>query len=210
MMASQLIMPGPSAPAFEFRHKKTLRRPTTRRRRVSAGLSALGLIVGALSTSMPAHAQQSSANPPVQISQQPTIQVPPSIRPTPGQLELSKLLWSTVIAVHHANTSGNYSVLRDISASAFQIKFNPTRLAELFGGLRRLNVDLSDALLVPPTYYDAPQMVNPDTFRVRGIFQLRPIAVQFEAYYQWESGKWKLFGVEFKPQQMRVDQPVAK
>lgn len=119
------------------------------------------------------------------------------------------MLWSTVIAVDHANRSGNYSVLRDISAQGFQIKFNPARLTELFSGLRRLNVDLSNALLVPPTYYEAPQMVSSDTFRVRGIFQLRPISIQFEVYYQWEQGRWKLFGVELKPQQMVEAQPRA-
>ena len=171
-------------------------------------LPGAALLACLLTSAAPALAQQSAGQEPPRIDRQPTIQVPPSIRATPGQLELSKLLWSTIAAVDHANQSGNYSVLRDISAQGFQIQFNPARLTELFSGLRRLNVDLSNAFLVPPTYYEAPQMVSDDTFRARGIFQLRPIAIQFEVYYQWEQGRWKLFGVELKPQEMAVTQPV--
>lgn len=141
---------------------------------------------------------------------QPTLQPPPSVRPTPSQLELSKLLWSTMAAVDHANQSGNYSVLRDISAQNFQINFNPARLTEIFAGIRGLNIDLSTALLVPPTYYEAPQMISNDVFRVRGIFQLRPISIGFDVYYQWEQGRWKLFGIDLQPQQMVEAQPAQR
>ena len=91
-----------------------------------------------------------------QAAPQASVQPPPSIRPTPGQLELSKLIWSTVAAVDHANRSGNYSVLRDISAQGFQINNTPAQLGQVFTGLRNLQVDLSNALLVPPTYTVAP------------------------------------------------------
>ena len=69
-----------------------------------------------------------------QQAAQPTVQPPPSVRPTPGQLELSKLIWSTVAAVDHANRSGNYSVLRDISAQGFQINNNAAQLGQIFAG----------------------------------------------------------------------------
>ena len=186
-MAQTFVMPGPSAPAFRF---------------------AVALLGAAVLPLAPASAQQVS-QPVVQGAPQPqpTIQPPPSVRPTPSQLELSKLLWSTIAAVDHANQSGNYSVLRDISAQTFQINFNPARLTEIFSGLRGLNIDLSNALLVPPTYYEAPQMISNDVFRVRGVFQLRPISIGFDVYYQWEQGRWKLFGIDLQPQQMIEAQP---
>ncbi|MHA7818931.1 MAG: hypothetical protein ACX930_04715 [Erythrobacter sp.] len=180
LMASKFAMPGPCAPAFRF--------------------TAL-LLGAALLPLAPATAQTA----PPQV--QPSVQPPPSMRPTPSQLELSKLLWSTIAAVDHANQSGNYSVLRDISAQTFQVNFNPARLTEIFAGLRGLNIDLSNALLVPPTYYEAPQMISNDVFRVRGVFQLRPISIGFDVYYQWEQGRWKLFGIDLQPQQMVEAQP---
>lgn len=199
MMAIRQKTPAQTVPALHFALPWA----------VSRTLWGLALLICLMVSAGPALAQQGGGQEPPRIDRQPMVQVPPSIRPTPDQLELSKLLWSTIAAVDHANQSGNYSVLRDISAQGFQIQFDPARLAELFSGLRRLNVDLSSAFLVPPTYYEAPQMVSDDTFRARGIFQLRPIAIQFEAYYQWEEGRWKLFGVELKPQEMAASQPTA-
>ncbi len=142
-----------------------------------------------------------------QAAPQPSVQPPPSIRPTPGQLELSKLIWSTVAAVDHANRSGNYSVLRDISAQGFQINNTPAQLGQIFTGLRNLQVDLSNALLVPPTYTVAPQLVQEDVFRVQGVFQMRPISIGFDLYYQWEQGRWKLVGIDLQPLQMTTEAP---
>ncbi|MXO83194.1 hypothetical protein GRI35_07410 [Altererythrobacter aestiaquae] len=132
----------------------------------------------------------------------PTVQPPPSVRPTPSQLELSKMIWSTIAAVDHANRSGNYSVLRDISSQGFQIQNNAARLAEIFAGIRNSQIDLSNAFLVPPTYTRAPEVIQDGVFRVQGIFQLRPIAIGFDMYFQWEQGKWKLAGIDIQPAQM--------
>ena len=142
-----------------------------------------------------------------QAAPQASVQPPPSIRPTPGQLELSKLIWSTVAAVDHANRSGNYSVLRDISAQGFQINNTPAQLGQIFTGLRNLQVDLSNALLVPPTYTVAPQLVQEDVFRVQGVFQMRPISIGFDLCYQWEQGRWKLVGIDLQPLQMTTEAP---
>ena len=137
---------------------------------------------------------------------QPGVQPPPSMRPVPDALELSKLVWSTILAVDHANRSGNYSVLRDLGAQGFQINNNAASLGQVFAGIRNSRIDLSNALLVPPTYTVAPQQVAPDIFRVQGLFQLRPTSIQFDMYYRWEQGRWKLFGIDIQPLEM---QPVA-
>ena len=129
----------------------------------------------------------------------PAVQAPPSLRPVPDQLELSKLIWSTILAVDHANRSGNYSVLRDMSAQGFQINNDAARLAQIFTGIREQRIDLANVLLVPPTYYEPPRQVQTDVFEVRGLFQIRPIAIQFHMFYQWEQGRWKLYGIDIQP-----------
>lgn len=133
---------------------------------------------------------------------QPTVTVPPAVRPVPDQLEMSKLIWSSILAVDHANRSGNYSVLRDLGSQGFQINNDAARLSQIFAGLRESRIDLSNALLVPPTYLEAPRQIQPDVFQVKGVFQLRPVSIQFDLYYQWEQGRWKLFGVDLQPLQM--------
>jgi hypothetical protein len=159
------------------------------------GLRAPALFCALLVIATPAWSQD---------PQQPLIssQPPPSTQPVPGSLELAKLIWSTMAAVDHANRSGNYSVLRDISAQGFQINNDPARLGEIFSGLRNARIDLSDSLLVAPTYLEAPQQVRADMIEAKGVFQLRPLSIYFDMMFQWEQGRWKLFGIDLRPAPM--------
>ena len=129
-------------------------------------------------------------------------QPPASSVPVPGELELAKLIWSTLAAVDHANQAGNYSVLRDLSAPGFQINNDSARLAQIFSSLRSSGIDLSNTLLLAPTYSGPATIVSPGVFRVRGFFGLRPTAIGFDLYYQWIGGKWRLFGVSITPATM--------
>ena len=70
--------------------------------------------------------------------------------------------------VDHANRSGNYSVLRDNSSTGFQINNNPAQLGQIFASLRASRIDLSNTLLLTPTYAAAAQLIQPDVFRLRG------------------------------------------
>ena len=127
--------------------------------------------------------------------------------PVPSELELAKLVWSTMAMVDHANRSGNYSVLRDTSASGFQIQNDPSRLAEIFAPIRSLRVDLSNALIVAPVYTGGPTLLQADVFRVQGYFPLRPSPIFFDFYVQWEQGRWKLFGISIQPATMTQPTP---
>ena len=159
---------------------------------------AAGIVLAA-----PAAAQDVTAF--MQMAQQvarPSIDAPPAIRPVPGQLEMSQLIWSTMITVENANRTGNYSVLRQTGSQAFQIGNPPAQLAQVFSGLRATGLDLSTTLLVPPTYTQAPQVMQDGIFRVQGLFQLRPRAIGFDLYYQWEQGRWKIYGIDIIPLKM--------
>ncbi len=138
---------------------------------------------------------------------QPNAQPPISSRPVPGSLELSKLIWSTMAAIDHANQSGNYSVLRDISAPGFQILNNATQLSQVFASIRNSRIDLSNTMLLAPTYTAPPQIVQQDVMRVQGYFGLRPTAIVFDFYYQWVQGKWRLYGVSVVPQTIATTEP---
>ena len=139
----------------------------------------------------------------------PTTPPPLSNVPVPGELELTKLVWSTMAAVDHANQAGNYSVLRDLSAPGFQINNDSARLSEIFASLRASRIDLSNTLLLAPTYRSAPRIVEPGVMRVSGGFGLRPTAISFDLFYQWSSGRWKLFGVSIVPNSITTQQPAS-
>lgn len=139
-------------------------------------------------------------------------QTPPpaqSLVPIPDALELNKLVWSTIAAVDDANKAGNYSVLRDLSAPAFQQQNDSARLAQIFQSLRESGVDLSNALLLAPTFGATPQIAQPGVLHVQGFFGLRPTAIAFNLYYQWSGGRWRLYGVSISPATISNVEPGA-
>ncbi|MGF7147903.1 hypothetical protein FHS96_001512 [Sphingomonas zeicaulis] len=131
----------------------------------------------------------------------------PSSVPVPDELQLSKMVWSTLVAIDHANLAGNYSVLRDLSAPGFQINNDAARLGQIFASLRAQNIDLSNSLLLTPSFTRTPALVKPDVLRLQGYFGLRPTAIEFDLHYQWVQGRWRLFGVSINPVPLARVQP---
>ena len=117
------------------------------------------------------------------------------------------MVWSTMLAIDQANRSGNYSVLRDLGAPGFQTNNDAAQLAGIFASLRQQDVDLANTILLTPTYTAPPAMAAADVLRLRGQFGLRPTAINFDLYYQWTSGRWKLFGVAINPVALARQQP---
>jgi hypothetical protein len=128
------------------------------------------------------------------VAQQPA----PAPNPPPDALTVSKLIWSTLAAVDHANATGNYSVLRDLGSPSFQANNNAANLAGIFQTMRTQRVDLSNALLVTPTYEIAPVIQN-GMLRVRGAFPLRPVGIGFDLLYQPVQGRWALAAIALVP-----------
>lgn len=170
--------------------------------RIAATFLCVAALSPLLGLAMPFAAAQAQV-PPVPVAP------PPSPMPVPNELELAKLIWSTMAAVDHANQAGNYSVLRDLSAPAFQINNDSARLAKIFETLRASNVDLSNTMLLAPTYQTAPVIMQGNVLHVKGFFGLRPTAIGFDLYYQWLQGRWRLYGVSIVPATMASMQPGA-
>ena len=165
----------------------------------------LGSILLFIGTS-DAIAQHSTTQSPPSTNMRP----PPSLMPVPDELELAKLIWSTMAAIDHANIAGNYSVLRDLSAPSFQQINNPAKLSQTFSSLRDSNIDLSNTLLLAPSYTIAPAIVRSDILHVKGVFGLRPTAIGFDLYYQWVEGRWRLYGVSIAPASLSNVQPARR
>lgn len=129
-------------------------------------------------------------------AQQPALQAAPSVEvAVPDSLTVAKLVWTTMAAVDHANQTGNYSVLRDLGAPSFQTNNNAAALAGIFQGIRNQRLDLSNTLLVGPTYEIPPTIIQGGILRVKGVFPLRPNSIAFDLLFQPVSGRWALLGV---------------
>jgi hypothetical protein len=113
----------------------------------------------------------------------------------PSDEKLLTLIYTTLIALNQANSSGNYSVLRDISAPGFQQANNPAQLAQSFANLRGRNLDLSPILLVQPKLVRTPGITANGMLRVSGFFPTRPEQVNFDLLFQAVHGQWRLYGI---------------
>jgi len=118
--------------------------------------------------------------------------LPPGL---PDAYKLNLMIRTTVIAVNQANKTGNYSVLRDLAAPGFQTSNNPAQLAEIFGDLRKRNVDLSPVLFYQPKFTSRPALLPNGMLRVVGLFPSRPQQVNFDLVFEQVQGDWRLYGV---------------
>jgi hypothetical protein len=131
-----------------------------------------------------------------------TGQAPAQSAVPPDQLETSRLIWTTLIAVDHANRTGNYSVLRDLSAPSFRDANDAARLAVIFAKLRERDIGLDRVVLTAPVLAAAPAVLENGLYRVTGSFPFRPVGVGFDLLFQSVDGQWRLFGVSVAPLEM--------
>lgn len=113
----------------------------------------------------------------------------------PDRFETARLVWTTLIAVDHANRTGNYSVLRDLGAPDFQRLNDAARLAGIFAGIRERDIGLGRVVLSAPVYAEPPAVLANGMYRVTGAFPGRPAGVAFDLLFQNVEGRWLLYGV---------------
>ncbi len=151
----------------------------------------VGLLLAAGVGALPAHGH-------AQTQPRPQPAAPVAQVAVPDALTVAKLVWSTMAAVDHANATGNYSVLRDLGAPSFQANNNAANLASIFQAIRNQRLDLSNTLLVTPTFDIGPVMEG-GMLRMRGVFPLRPVGIAFDLLFQPIAGRWALFGIALAP-----------
>jgi len=136
--------------------------------------------------------QQPSAQPNAPAAQ------PGQTAPGPGlpdTYKLNLMIRTAIIALNQANQTGNYTVLRDLGAATFRAANDASRLAEIFSGLRKRQLDLSPIIFFTPKIVQQPQIDQRGLLRLVGYFPTTPEQVSFDIYYLLEAGNWRLFGI---------------
>lgn len=157
-----------------------------------AGAFAAGLLAAALAgaafTGAPAYAQakkesRSAAKAPA--------------APAPANIDRNGvliLIRSTLLALDQANKTGNYTVLRDLGAPAFQVNTD-AKLAEIFASQRSQGIDLNGVAVLEPQLTLLPQIETNGMLHMAGFFPSVPMQVNFELLFAPAQGQWKVFGV---------------
>lgn len=104
------------------------------------------------------------------------------------------LIRTTLLALDHANKTGNYTVMRDLGSPGFGANSAAT-LAEIFARLRNDGLDLSAVAVLDPQLTLLPQVEANGMMRMAGFFPSVARQVNFELAYAPVSGQWKLFAI---------------
>lgn len=121
----------------------------------------------------------------------------PASAPKPAQIDRNGVLMlvrSTLLALDHANKTGNYTVLRDIGAPGFQSN-SAARLGDIFAKLRNDNLDLSGVAVIDPQLNLLPQIEANGMMHMAGFFPSVPAQVNFDLSFAPVNGQWRLFGI---------------
>ena len=106
------------------------------------------------------------------------------------KLQAFTLVRSTLMSIHDANQSGNYTVLKDLGSPTFQRR-SANDLAKLFAPLRHRNLDLFAAASTPPKLSGPIEQDRPDRLHVKGVFPTQPQQLVFDFVFERADGEWK-------------------
>lgn len=123
---------------------------------------------------------------------------------------VASLIRSHLIALHQANITGNYTVLRDIAGESFRKQFSAADLADIFAPLRREGIDLQLAAILQPEITSAPVLDAGNIMRMGGTFPTKPKPVRFQLAFKVEDKVWKLVGISVEAIDAAQPKPVKK
>ncbi len=118
--------------------------------------------------------------------------------PAPQPISPAQALYlvrSTLMMLNDANRSGNYTVVRDLSAPDFQARNSAADLAQSFADLRRRNFDLFAAAILAPQFTAQPALDANGRLRLTGFFPTSPLRISFDLIFQSVDGQWRLLAV---------------
>lgn len=105
------------------------------------------------------------------------------------------LVRGAMSTLDNANKTGNYTVMRDLSAPAFAAANDPSRLAEIFANVRRSKIDLSGTLVLEPQLSQLPELDKGGNLHISGFFPSAPMQVNFQLIFAPVNGQWRLLGI---------------
>jgi len=109
--------------------------------------------------------------------------------------EISTLIRTTLVALHQANITGNYTVLRDLGAMSFQRINSPARLGQVFTRIRQARLDLSPAVLLDSIMTKKPVIDGNGLLLVEGRVPTQPLNIIFKMAFRFEGNQWRVFSL---------------
>lgn len=102
------------------------------------------------------------------------------------------LIRTTMIALHQANLTGNYTVLRDLGAEILRASNSAADLAARFAPFRESRFNLAPSVLFDADLDEKPSLSTNGELRLIGHFPTKPQEVIFDFTYLYEGGAWRI------------------
>jgi hypothetical protein len=109
--------------------------------------------------------------------------------------QAARLVRSTLMTLHDANRTGNYSVLRDLAAPPFQAANAPDQLASIFAAHRAAGLDLSVAASEAPRWDAPPEIGKDGLLRLKGHYETDRWVLRFALMFAPLLLEWRLMEV---------------
>jgi hypothetical protein len=119
---------------------------------------------------------------------------PPNAPPIPSTEQLIVLVRNILLAVNDANLTGNYTVLRDLSAPDSQALNTPERLEESFTAIRQQGIDLAVVAVATPRFVQLPTITAQGYLRLNGEFNSAP-RVTFDLFLENVASRWRPYAI---------------
>lgn len=112
--------------------------------------------------------------------------------PIPDAKRAEFIIKTTLVALNHANQTGNYTVLRDLGSPRFRANNNAARLAEVFAPMRERDLDLSPIVVFQPVLTQPVSSDEQGRLKLTGYFPTRPLRVVFDLAYEPIGDRWTI------------------
>lgn len=110
--------------------------------------------------------------------------------PIPDAQRAEFMVKTTIVALNHANLTGNYTVLRDLGSPRFRNINNAARLAGVFTPLRERGINLSPVVVFEPVLTEPVSSDGQGRLKLVGYFPTRPLRVVFDLAYEPIQNRW--------------------
>lgn len=130
-------------------------------------------------------------------------------RQVPDPAVLAMWIRHTVLALHQANLTGNYSILREIASPEFQAANSTARLSDAFAELRRQSVPLDRVAVSGPSLYRQPAFDERGLLWTVGFFPVGDQMIDFEMAFQLVGSTWRPFAIGVQPRAATAEEIAA-
>ena len=131
---------------------------------------------------------------PAPVQTAPVASAQPDAPTLPSAEQLIALVRNVLLAVNDANLTGNYTVLRDLTAPDSQGLNTPERLEESFRPIRQQGTDFSIVAVATPRFFQLPTFTPQGYLRVNGEFNSSP-RITFDIFLQHVAGRWRPYAI---------------